>query len=322
MRLSIAAVFGFALLAPVQPLFAVSITQFNQFVVFGDSLSDTGNISLATGGLYPGANYAPGRYTDGPATTPPVPAGGPQGLWIDQLSVASGITDPAPFLAGGTNYAVASASTGSNGVDGIADQLNYFNLGHGNTASPNSLYFIWGGANDLLGGTNSGRTAADNLYQNIQTLAGEGGKYFVWFNLPPLGSTPEGRSTGNVSAWNAAAADFNSEWYTDVQSLKALGINVIAVDINNLFTQIAINPSLYGFANVTDSAQGLSGANPDQYVFWDDIHPTTAGHALVEQLVASDIAAAPEPMDFALVLVGLSVLVAFKGRLRKHVRSH
>jgi hypothetical protein len=33
----------------------------------------------------------------------------------------------------------------------------------------------------------------------------------------------------------------------------------------------------YGFANVTDSAQGNS-VKADQYLFWDDVHPTTYGH--------------------------------------------
>ena len=38
------------------------------------------------------------------------------------------------------------------------------------------------------------------------------------------------------------------------------------------------------------------------------------------QVVARDIAAVPEPLNFALVLVGFAGLVAFKGRLRTRVR--
>ena len=320
MRLSLAVAFGLALLSSAQTLFAISITQFNNFVVFGDSLSDTGNVSIVTGGLFPGDNYAPGRFTDGPATTPAVPPGGPQGLWIDQLSATYNIPGSTPFLTGGTNYAVGSANTGSNGLYDVTDQLNYFSVAHAGSASPSSLYFLWAGADDLISGNNSGKTAADNLYKNIQTLAAEGGKYFVWFDLPPLGTTPHATTHGLSSALNTATDDFNNEWYTDVQSLKALGINVIAVDVGNMFAQLAANPALYGFTNISDSAQGVSGINPDQYLFWDDIHPTTAAHALIAQAVEAAVTDAPEPMNLGLVALGFVSLVALKAKLRIPVR--
>jgi hypothetical protein len=47
-----------------------------------------------------------------PFTTPAT--GGPFGLWIDQFAAKFGVVDPKPFLASGTNFAVASALTGHN----------------------------------------------------------------------------------------------------------------------------------------------------------------------------------------------------------------
>ena len=313
MRLRLLAALGVALLTPAHALFAISISQFDQLVVFGDSLSDNGNVAIASSGAFPGANYAPGRYTDGPNTTPAT--NGPQGLWDDQLAGRLGITTAQPFLAGGTVYAVASAETGSNGVSGVTDQLGYFAAQHPTGASSTALYALWAGANDIFDGKNP-KTAADNIYNNILSLAAAGGKDFVWLNLPPLGATPIAKTENQVAALTAATDQFNAEYYTDVQALKALGINVISVDVDNLFTQIAANPANYGFTDISDSAQGLTGIDPDNYLFWDGRHPTTVGHELVANLVYNDVVASPEPLNFALVLVGFAGLYGFR-RVRR-----
>jgi len=119
----------------------------NQIVSFGDSLSDNGNAYIATGGAFPGPNYAMtpyGYYTDGPNTTPSTGAG-PVGLWVDQLSGKIGVSDPQPFLAGGTNYAVASALTGNSNPQDMGNQVATFVATHPTGASGTSLYTFWGG---------------------------------------------------------------------------------------------------------------------------------------------------------------------------------
>src|SRR4051812_31546976 len=73
----------------ISSTFAASVTQYTELVAFGDSLSDTGNVSIATGGAFPGSNYAPGRYTNGPNTTPATT--GPFGLWVEQLAAKLGV---------------------------------------------------------------------------------------------------------------------------------------------------------------------------------------------------------------------------------------
>ena len=291
------------------------VTQYTQVFAFGDSLSDTGNASIATGGVLPGPNYAPGRYTDGPNTTPATT--GPVGLWVEQLAAKIGVADPQPFLAGGTSYAVASAMTGSNGLYNITDQINTFVMQHPLGASSTALYTIWGGSNDFFFGSNTPGTAAsvaDSLYANIQALAGQGAKDFLWVNLPPLGSTPRGAS--NSSTLEQEVSAFNQEWAIDLAKLQGQGINAVGVDVFNLFLQIAQNPGAYGFTNITDPAQGLSGVNPNNYLFWDDEHPTTAGHAAVADLAYNDLTASPEPMSLAITALGLGALL-MAGRFRQ-----
>jgi phospholipase/lecithinase/hemolysin len=292
--------------------FAASVTQYTELVAFGDSLSDTGNISIATGGAFPGSNYAPGRFTDGPNTTPATT--GPVGVWVEQLAAKLSLTGPQPFLAGtgGTNYAFGSAMTGSNGLYDITDQVNYYLAQHLlSGVSSTALYTIWGGANDFFFGNNTADTAAsvaDNLYKNIQTLAAKGAKDFLWVNLPSLDLTPGGGSSGGDLATEVKT--FNQEWAVDIAKLQGEGVNVIGVDILNLFTQIAQNPGAYGFTNITNSAQGLSGVNPNNYLFWDAAHPTTAGHALVADLAYNNLTASPvpEPMSLTITALGLGAL--------------
>jgi phospholipase/lecithinase/hemolysin len=327
-----------AVLFTASCVFASGVTV-DQMVVFGDSLSDTGNAAYATGGLLPGpaTNYAAGEFTNGPQTNPAT--SGPLGIWVDQVSPRLNVPVPQAGFAipGGTNFAVGSASTGTNPgfpttplqAPGVDQQLGAYLAGTGGVSSSTALYSFWAGANDISNSPTptTGVQAADNIYANILALSGTGAKTFLWFNLPNLGLLPAVTQQGPtaVALASAASAAFNSEWQTDVDKLKSAGLLVIGVDIASLFDHVeadhasgcAVGPSdPFCFANVTDPAQGNMQADPNTYLFWDGEHPTTAAHALVADLVYSDVEAVPEPYSWSLLAFGGVGLLAIS-RIRR-----
>ena len=314
--------FAFAiaiLLSPSCPAFASS---FSQLIVFGDSLSDNGNAYLGTGGVVPGANYGdyfvPGTvvttkyFSDGPNTTPV--GAGPQGLWIDQLATRLGVSDPIPFLLGGTDYAVGGAKTAI-GIQSLRNQVGVFTGLHPAGVPSNALYAFWGGANDLLFGGDPPTKAADNIERYISTLSADGAKNFVWLNLPLLGNVPDGQS--NKAALNAASVAFDTEWAADIAALQGDHIHVVGINIESLFTNLLGDPAKYGFTNVTTPAQGLPIPTDAGYLFWDGLHPTTAGHTLIADTVLNDLTAVPEPASIALFIFGLLMVCGARLKLQR-----
>ncbi|WP_348267160.1 SGNH/GDSL hydrolase family protein [Edaphobacter paludis] len=325
LRIGLLVVATFATSCSVAVASPLSPSQVTQIVSFGDSLSDAGNASIATLGAEPGPGYATRPVTGVPFpvgyfTNPPT-ATGPAGLWVDQLAAKLGITDPSPALAplGGTNYAVGSAMTGSTNPADMQNQVNLFLATHLGGASSSALYTFWGGGDDILGAQNP-ITAADNIASQIKQVAADGGHNFLWLDLPGLGGVPAlNGDPAAAAAANFASLEFDQEWATQVSTLDSLGINVIGVNIDTLYNDILANPGAYGFNNVTDACMATAGCNPDTFLYWDSLHPTTSADALVADLAYQDAfgstVVTPEPPTITLfVLGGAGLLLLWRSK--------
>ncbi len=285
---------------------------------FGDSLSDVGNIYAATGGTTPGTPYVNGQFSNGP-------------VWVQDLAAGLGLTPLVPSLLGGTDYAYGSAETGptafntsnpATDLTGPTGQLAQFGAAHP-TADPNALYTIWIGSNDLfdiLAGALPAQYAADvgaavtNVDTAIGVLAADGAKNFLIAAVPDLGKTPAAIAGGPLAQAGASAlaAGFDSALVNSAVSLASLdSLNLSILNTYSLLDGIVANPSLYGFTDVMDPcltgevnyAGGTACANPNQYLFWDTIHPTAAGHMIVADAALAVVT--PEPASVSLLALGL-----------------
>ena len=257
----------------------------------------------------PAADYTDGRFTDGDDTVPA--AQKYFGVWIEQLAAmlpSKPIIEDS--LDGGTDYAYGFATTGrgtgvftfgpsdslSVNVNNIGEQITDY-LASRPVISNRTLFVIWGGAIDVLNATSSNDVVKAAIDQgiNIQRLIDAGATQFIIPNLPPLGSVPRlnGSPTTSVPATKESIL-YNQVLAASLAILRDFHhgrhLNLVQLDVFALFNQIIASPSRFSLADVTTSAQGIYTIDPDTYLFWDDLHPTTRGHNILALTAARAIA--------------------------------
>jgi phospholipase/lecithinase/hemolysin len=315
------------LVAVVAALPVPAAGAFDALYVFGDSLSDVGNVQTVTSGLAPlvpptpGPYYFNGRYSNGPN-------------FAETLAEGLGLGPVRPSVLGGNDYAYGGAlATGtppptSLVVQDVDDQVDQYLAAHP-AASPNALYVVYAGSNDLITNPAGGAAAAASLAGSVGRLYGAGARHVLVPNLPRLGLVP--RVNGDPvarAAADAATGQFNAALATSLNQLDATspGLNLHRLDVAGLFDDIVADPTAFGFTNVTSPAApgleigdqsyntSLIVSNPDQYLFWDELHPTRVGHALLGQAA---LAAVPEPSSLAPIVLGMLGLLARRRRLAR-----
>lgn len=295
--------FAFAFAACGIALTSDALAYSNLFV-FGDSLSEVGNLEDTLIG-WPNPPYYEGRFSNGYA--------------YSELLAAKLDLPPLTFSrAGGNNFAYGGAKTTGTGfpnnlfVRDVDDQVGSFL--NSKVGDPEALYLLWAGANDLIGGQTNMSQPTGSLAAGIRRLYQDGGRQFLVLNLPKLGTTP--RYNGNaadLALYNDRTASYNLalDLALDDLELELLEIDVLRFDVEQLFDQVLANPTEYGLTNVHDSAApslsfDSSGydesqivSNPDEYLFWDDLHPTRVVHAQLADAIFQFLTAPPIlPGDF------------------------
>jgi phospholipase/lecithinase/hemolysin len=260
---------------------------FSDLIVFGDSLSDVGNVAQASFDIYPGRYYYNDRFSNGP-------------VWVESLSVELGLGSLQRSTAGGDNFAYGGAqTTGTGGLEGlfirdIDEQVTQFLTAR--SVDAGALFVVFAGSNDLIGGESNIAAPVDSLAKDVSRLIAAGARQFLMPNLPLLGFTPRYNGSAALAAeYSLRTEQFNAALDLALDNLATAHAEVTfhRLDVAALFASAIAEPAAFGLTNVTDSAApGLEPGtasynssqivpNPNEYMFWDDLHPTAAVHAIL-----------------------------------------
>jgi phospholipase/lecithinase/hemolysin len=313
------------LLVLLAPSWAAARGTFEQIVVFGTSLSDPGNAFALLNDpafrldqphnvppydqldeyLVPDSPYAKGGHHFSNGAT-----------WIEQYAHGQGFAgDVRPAFQGNslkaTNYAVGG--TRARDVSGevtLSYQVNAFLEPRNGQAPSAALYVIEIGSNDVRDAlaaypATSGQIISSSLTainENLGKLYEAGARQFFVLNVPDIGLTPAVQALDKLIPGLALVAtgltnSFNAGLDTVLGTWAGFnGVEIAQLDVYAKVNDIYNNPGNFGLSNVmspclTPRQPPFTCQMPDQYLFWDGIHPTQAAHAILAHEAATVIAA-------------------------------
>lgn len=273
---------------------AASAAPYSQFIIFGDSLSDSGQFPDTGSPLLSGNPTGGVRFTNrtGPAylannteyfgeVTTQRLAGllGLQALPSTPVLPAQ-LTGNQP----GSNYAVGGYRTDQirdsitttsatvpppGNTPPLASRQGY--LAEFTSADRNALYYINGGGNNVIQGLMvdfaTASASASELVAGVTALQQAGARYIIVADLPDVGNTPLGLLSGQRANMSALTAIFNQE--LDRQ-LSAVGGNILRTNFNGLLGEVYADLESFGFdATIAqtdtcfdDGSGGSSGCGP------------------------------------------------------------
>lgn len=301
----------FTCVSLILPLSAEA-SNLTKIIFFGDSLVDTGNVFNST--EFPDSPpYFEGRFSN-------------DKIWVDTLTES---LDLNPVLSSelgttiptdGVNFAIGGATTGSDNItgdnsSGLQQQIEAFtDLTAFFPADADALNVIWAGSNDYFLGLSNPETlievpeqATDNLSGAVESLYEVGARNFLVVNVPDLGETPslnelEVLLPGVSNQIDNLIGVHNSLLEQKLGNLNTSlpGIEITTLDANSLLQDILAEPNQFGFTETENSCllnsqlipsvsfDGICD-NPDEFVFWDEIHPTSATHQVVAEVAINTL---------------------------------
>lgn len=294
---------GVSLFGPGSAL-AQTSPAYSKMVVLSDSMSDTHRyydftkFAFGTGDPRPPA--FDGRFCNGPVAVEVLAKG--LGIGIENYAFSGALSGyltlipgiPLGVLSQVTEHLNRKSLVPSIPTVPVIGDIFSVLPGTGR-ADPKALYVIWTGPDDYYfpGGMNAltAYKASANIQQAITSLYNTGARHFFVPSMPDLGITPRARQLEKSRPGYIANASKYSAQFSDVlsQALQASAkrypqARIITFDTMGFLKAEMERARLEG-KNLTDACHpgGLNLTqfetrpvcpDPDNYLFWDDNHPT------------------------------------------------
>ncbi|KTD16586.1 GDSL family lysophospholipase PlaA [Legionella jordanis] len=269
----------------------------NQIVVFGDSLSDNGNLYEHMHKKLPQSPpYYEGRFTNGP-------------VWVERLTEAY---FPGAIKEHLSDYAFGGAGVSEDPEDDtlftLKKEIDTYFLAHNDKADENSLFIIWIGANNYLGIPDDTEEALNQVKEGIshglKRLADAGAKHILIVNMPDLGKTPIASAFDSEEILTSITQKHNQYLEASIKSLREAYPEVqwLYYDVNGIVNDLISSPEQFGFNNIKDTCYEIMVDKPSSktvlrmaaqispkegsdvcqgYLFFDPVHPTGPAHQIM-----------------------------------------
>jgi len=264
----------------------------NDMLLFGDSISDQGN-SFNAFGTPQSPPYYSGRFSNGP-------------VWAEAVATEYGKSVVAGnWGESGTNRAFGGSQTGPGMsffvIPNVGEQINRYLNNVNSNIDQDDLVFLFAGGNDFTVGAGNPNITLQNMIAHVNTLADSGAKEFVVVNIPPIEKTPiySSNTPSDLLQTENNVIYYNTQLVVEMSSLASQrGLTIKVVDIHVMFNEIYYNGSFGGITNVVDEACGYTSGtcnsndiapNPDEFLFWDYVHPTRVIHEALSELILQEI---------------------------------
>ena len=179
------------------------------------------------------------------------------------------------------------------------------------TLNPDTLYAIYFSGNDYLNGFSDPMIVAARQFNNIRKLINAGARHIFWGLVPDFSMAPcfhKGTRRDVVTQWGQQHNLYVKKLAKGM-ARSWPHVKFTLADIGEIFHAIADDPK-NGFTNITqpctnvyipgcDHDEGMvsifnTGSaevcqNPDEYLFWDQVHATTRVHKFAARYVCQQL---------------------------------